>query len=338
MTVYRHQRKWRYDFWKEGQRFRGMAATKQEARTAEAEARKRVKKTNLGFIRLCASRLRELRARRTRKYLKENLSLFKKLIKIWGQKKEVTREDVETYLNGRALKSTIAANKELRFIKALLNHGVERGYCDNPASKVRPYPVSRKRKYIPSEGDIKAVFAVAAPMDRLYLMVIAQTMGRISAVNQIRWSDVNLTENYVSLFTRKAKNSNVKEIRIPMNRVLRACFELIPQQGEYVFINPKTGKPYDYRSKFLKTLCKKAKVQPFGYHSLRHFGASRLDNKGVALSDIQRLLGHEKASTTAIYLQSLKGSVEKSVELLEDLGHPLEAPIAAKGRGRKLLK
>ena len=79
---------------------------------------------------------------------------------------------------------------------------------------------------------------------------------------------------------------------------------------------------FSYRSKFLKTLRKKANVQVFGYHSLRHFGASRLDNKGAALSDIQKILGHEKASTTAIYLQSLTGSVEKTLELLEDLMHP----------------
>ena len=323
MTVYRHQGKWLYDFRKEGQRFKnGGYPTKQEARSAEAEARKRVRRTNLDFIKLCASRLKELKAKRTPKYLKENLSFFKKLIALWGTKKEVTREDVEAYLNERALMSANVANKELRFLKALFNHGAERGMSDNPASKVKPYPISRQRKYIPQEEDIKAVFAVAEPMDRLYLIVIAQTMGRITSVNQIRWSDVNFRDNYVSLYTRKAKNSNVKEIRIPMNRVLRACFEAIPHQGEYVFINPQTKKPYGYRSKFLKTLCKKANVQAFGYHSLRHFGASRLDNKGAALSDIQKILGHEKASTTAIYLQSLTGSVEKTLELLEDLSDP----------------
>ncbi len=239
-----------------------------------------------------------------------------------GHKKEVTREDVEAYLNERALKSANVANKELRFIKALFSHGEERGMSGNPASKVKPYPISKQRKYIPPEEDIRAVFEIAEPLDRLYLMVIAQTLGRITSVNQIRWLDVNFRDNYVSLYTRKAKNSNVKEIRIPMNRVLRACFENIPRQGEYVFINPKTKKPYGYRSKFLKTLCRKANVQVFGYHSLRHFGASRLDNKGAALSDIQKILGHEKASTTAIYLQSLTGSVEKTVELLEDLSHP----------------
>ncbi len=88
MTVYRHQGKWRFDFLKGGRRFKGGGyPTKQEARSAEAEARKHVRKTSLDFIKLCASRLRELKAKRTQKYLKENLSFLKKLIAPWGTKR-----------------------------------------------------------------------------------------------------------------------------------------------------------------------------------------------------------------------------------------------------------
>jgi site-specific recombinase XerD len=55
------------------------------------------------------------------------------------------------------------------------------------------------------------------------------------------------------------------------------------------------------------------------YHALRHYGASKLDNLGVALSDIQALLGHERATTTDLYLQSLRGSTKEAVKKLETL-------------------
>lgn len=321
MTVYRHQEKWRFDFWKKGQRFRGSGyRTKQEAKDAEAEARKNVKKTNLDFIRLCAGRLRDVKAKRTLKYLKENLKLIKKLVKAWGQKREITREDVEIFLNKTAGRSTFVANKELRFIKALFNHGIERNMLmHNPTKGIKPYPVAKKRKYIPPEEDIRKVFAAAEPDDRIYLLIVAHTLGRVTTVNNLRWEDVHFTENYVSLYTRKSKNSDLKEIKVPMNRVLRQCFTVIEKIGEYVLTNPDTGKPYGYRKRLIVGLCKKVGVKPFSYHALRHFGASKLDNRGAALTDIQKLLGHERATTTDIYLQSLRGSTEETVKLLEDL-------------------
>jgi site-specific recombinase XerD len=39
----------------------------------------------------------------------------------------------------------------------------------------------------------------------------------------------------------------------------------------------------------------------------------------LELTDIQELLGHEHATTTAIYLQSLRGSTKEAIKKLEDL-------------------
>jgi integrase len=77
------------------------------------------------------------------------------------------------------------------------------------------------------------------------------------------------------------------------------------KKGRYVFINPKTGTKYVYRKRLLKGLCEKAEIKPFTYHALRHYGASRLAHEGVPLADIQALLGHQRATTTDLYLQSL---------------------------------
>jgi integrase len=143
------------------------------------------------------------------------------------------------------------------------------------------------------------------------------TLGRIGAVNNLKWEDVH--EDYLSLYTRKARNSDLKEIRVPINEVLRGVFTQIPRTHEHVFINPRTGKPYLYRSKFLRNLCRKAGVRHFSYHCLRHFGVSKLDNLGVPLTDIQQLLGHERATTTDIYLGSLRGSTKEAMKKLEGL-------------------
>jgi hypothetical protein len=39
---------------------------------------------------------------------------------------------------------------------------------------------------------------------------------------------------------------------------------------------------------------------------------------GLALTDVQEILGHHGATTTDLYLQSLRNSVKKAIEKLED--------------------
>lgn len=321
MTVYKHQGKWRFEFWKNGIKHRkGGYETREQAKFGEVEVRKNLKRINMDFIKLCESRLEELELKRTAKHFKENKQLITNLVTRWGNKKEITRDDAEAYIKEIARKSRNKANKHIRLVKALFGHGVKRGWLlYNPVTGIERYPVTPKKRYIPSKEDLKKVLSVAKSMDRLYLLTVAHTMGRITAINQLKWEDVHFEESYVSLFTRKAKNSDLKEIRIPMNSVLRSALEQIPNTSAYVFVNPDTGNPFNYRSKFLRTLCKKAQVKYFSFHALRHFGASLLDNEGVALTDIQKILGHERATTTDHYLQSLRGSAKEAIKKLEDL-------------------
>ena len=118
MAVYRLRKGWRYDFEKAGKRFTKTGfKTKAEARAAEAKAKEKATLINLKFGRLCVRRLKNLKINRTNNYLKENQSLFKKLIKRWAFKDSITRDDVELYLEEVAQESktesqqTYAAHK-----------------------------------------------------------------------------------------------------------------------------------------------------------------------------------------------------------------------------------
>jgi len=317
--LYKNHGKWMYDFMKSGARHRqGGFRTKQDAAIAEVMARKNLKGMNTDFIGLCESRLKELETRRTPKWFKENKLLIEKLVQLWGKKKEVSRKDVEDVINETSLTSKTNANAQLKMIKALFKHGQEREiWSTDPTSKIKKFPVAKKRKYIPSMEDVRAVLTAAKPLDRLYLMCLAHSMGRVNAINQLRWEDIR--DNHISLYTRKARNSDVKEIIIPMNNVLRETIGQLPVVGKYVFINPKTGKPYVYRKRLLKGLCTKTKVKTFTFHAIRHFTASLLDSKNVPLTTIQKLLGHERASTTDIYLQELRGTVTRAMDELGEI-------------------
>ena len=78
------------------------------------------------------------------------------------------------------------------------------------------------------------------------------------------------------------------------------------------------GKPYSYRQRFMRSLCNRAGIEPFGYHSLRRFVASLLDDKKVPLDRIRRILGHEKVSTTDRYIKTIRGAdtMQETMDLL----------------------
>jgi integrase len=317
MTVYRHQGKWRYDFWKNKVRQRESGfLTKREAEAAQAEARKKLKGTNSGFISICVSRLRDLKQRRTKQYFDENKKLIKKLIKLWKKKKNILREDVEDFLSPVAKQSHFVANKDLRFIKALFNHGIERDMVsENPAGKIKYFPIEKKKKYIPPAKDVEKVLDIVTEKQRLYLSAIICTLARVREINKLKWEDVH--DDYLVLRTRKAKNSDLTERVISFNDTLTDVIKSVPKISEYVFCHPKTKKPYDYRSKLLKRACAKAKVKEFGYHALRHYGASKLADSGVSIVDIQSILGHARPTTTDIYLQSIRPSLKEAMKNLE---------------------
>ena len=64
-------------------------------------------------------------------------------------------------------------------------------------------------------------------------------------------------------------------------------------------------------------LCKKAGVRPFGFHALRHAGASLMDMNNVPIGVIQRLLGHENRTTTEIYLHTMGQAERQAIEAYE---------------------
>lgn len=143
-------------------------------------------------------------------------------------------------------------------------------------------------------------------------------------INRLKWEDVH--EGYLILRTRKAKNSDVSERKIPFTPTLRAILEGMERKGECVFINPRTKTRFDNRIKLIRSLCKKAKIKEFTFHNLRHWGASKLADENVPLTDIQALLGHTRP-TDDRHLSSIPQA--RSGRLDKKIGGLMESPTKA---------
>ena len=159
MAVWQRGNKWRAELWHKGKRiWSDKFETELEAKVAEAEERENLTEINTGFMKLAESRLEELEIKRSKQHFRENQSLLKNLITKWGHKPRVKREDIEEHLNEVARESKSKANKQLRLIRALFEHGLKRGWIKtNPTRGIDRCPETPRKRYVPPEEDIKKV-------------------------------------------------------------------------------------------------------------------------------------------------------------------------------------
>ncbi len=89
------------------------------------------------------------------------------------------------------------------------------------------------------------------------------------------------------------------------------------------------GEPFKLRPQFMRKICEKAGVNPFGYHAIRHLHASILFNEGSELSTVQKQLRHTSPTTTVRYLRTLGYEADHGQKVLSVIEgrRPEIAPI-----------
>jgi len=334
---------WRYDFTLKGERYtEAWFKTKKEAVQAENRKREELKnpppvveetKTDITFLELVNLRLDHAKAYSSERHYKEFVYMARRWVKKWGEItcSKITPSTVEQFILERNKSvSPLAANKEIRYLRSTFNYGKKKKLIqDNPLDGLGFLPTEKKVKYVPTPEDIDKVIAVADVDTQDYLWVIRETMGRMSEINNLVWKDVYLDQRYVILYTRKKKGGHRTPRKVPMTQKL---FEILSRRYAerdhdktwvfwHEYISSKTHEkcqgPYQDRKKFMKTLCRKAGVEYFRFHALRHSGASVMDANNVPIGSIQRILGHENRSTTEIYLHSIGDAEKVAIEVYE---------------------
>lgn len=216
-----------------------------------------------------------------------------------------------------------AANRRLRTLKALWNWHKD-SLPQNPWKGIPHFSEEEYVKYVPTQEDIKKVLDAAEPWQKSLLTVLLHTGARIGEVLKLRWEDVS--EQAIQLWTQKRKNGSKQRRVVPLGSVLRGILDEQHQktgEGVYVFITPLTDAPYTTKQPviryMLKRLCETAEVRGFGFHAIRHyFAVCLMKSQKTGLTDIQLLLGHQRATTTDIYLRSMAPQLDYLADIIED--------------------
>ena len=282
----------------------------------------------MAFGELCDKYLTWIKNRgQSERWIYEKSLFIKKYLTPWFgiPTEEINRSLIEEHLFIRAKRiSNFSANKDLKFLKAMFSFGVQMGYClSNPCDRIAKFWTEERVKYIPPVADFLKVLAIAKPMEQKLLILLSRTAARIGEILDLKWSDVG--QDYVILRSRKHTGGMLKERKIPLSPDATEVIEWLRslsgervKPSEHLFTNNRTGTRFLRRPKLMATLCRKAGVKPFGFHSLRHLGASLLSKGMVPLKDIGTYLGHAKITTTDRYIQSLEDSLSKAAGSLDE--------------------
>lgn len=224
---------------------------------------------------------------------------------------ELKYKELEKWLNKiKTNVSGITANRYKVHMVAAYNWGIEALELPEPNPwRVKKYKEESQEKYVPSVEDFWKVYDVADTSGKAMLLCFLHLAARKSEVFKLKWKDIDWEKNKIRLWTRK-RDGGLEYDLVPLSRELKDSLtsqRFLTGTQEWVFINPETSSPYTWHGKFLKRIAKKAMVREFGYHSLRHLAACLLDESGEPLAYIQSLLRHKNATTTSLYLHSLRG-------------------------------
>lgn len=175
---------------------------------------------------------------------------------------------------------------------------------------------------------VKKVISVANQDQKDLIMAYLLTGARKNEILSMTWADVDMIKKTYKLHTRKTGSRLIKTTLHTMPDELYMIFIRKHQNRhpalDYVFWhryydqNEKTYIENRYKSlnKFTMRLCKKAKVDLFTLHQLRHLAAAILKEQGASIAELQLFLRHDEQKTTEIYAGHLNNSTKAQTDLL----------------------
>lgn len=227
-----------------------------------------------------------------------------------------------------------SANRYVAALQAVLTRAQRHWYwlTVNPASLVAKLQEPPGRERFLTQAEIERLLTACheSTSNDLYLLVlIALTTGaRLGEISGLRWSSVDLERDTIIL--RVGRENAVKggkrtaPIAPSVKELLKARLAkrkaaAVVSLDALVFPSTKSPKrPINCRDGWLSAT-KRAGLEGFHFHDLRHTHASLLAAHGASLLEIGRVLGHKTPSTTARYSH-----------LTQDHSHTLVNEVVAK--------
>jgi integrase len=213
----------------------------------------------------------------------------------------LTLQDVENYRSKRFAEITrrggppapATIDRELALLKKCLNHAVACGKLSkNPIAPVGLLRKPNARRMVVKEQTLERILEHTQPALRPAFVLAYETGMRKREVSFLRFSRVDFEAGCIRLHAGDTKTDEARVVYLT-ERALQAI-RSVPRQlhGEFVFVNPETGKPWDDLNRHLQKACRRAGLEGIVFHDLRRSFVTNARRRGVPESVVMKLSGH----------------------------------------------
>lgn len=220
-------------------------------------------------------------------------------------------------LNARLAPSTVRAN--IRVLKSCLNEAIRKDLLStNPLNHIALPSVPKKAVKAFTNDEQNRICKVVKTNKDLPILVALYTGLRIGEIAGLKWNDINwddqviIVRNNLQRLRKEVHQSKTELVNaslktslshrvVPLGKTLSNQLQDLKEVSisEFVFTfkNNEPLDPRTIRNRFTKVK-QKADVSDLPFHALRHTFATRCIEKGVSVTTISALLGHQSAKMT----------------------------------------
>jgi integrase len=243
--------------------------------------------------------------------------------------KNITYRDLELFRRGREKtptgrgpRSMARVNREMAVLRHMLNKAVSWGWLEvNPFSKGESLFARERnaRGRFLSQEDASRLLAACADHLRPIVETALNTGMRKGEILALRWEWIRGAWVYLPggmVKSGEGRPVPLNQAQVEVFKEVRAKVEL---KSPYVFPGVK-GLPLVTIRKGFEAACRRAGIEDFHFHDLRHTCASWLVMAGASLKAVQQQLGHATLTMTMRYAHLAPGHQQEAINLIGTRG------------------
>jgi integrase len=191
---------------------------------------------------------------------------------------------------GKALKNA-TLNRDVACLKTIVSRAVLNRQLDrDPIAGLHRFKEQPRDRTL-APGEYQALLDCCPPYLRRVVELAYWTAMRRGEILNLRWDQVDLKNGVITLEAADTKTQEKREI--PLNERLTSLFQKVPRTlgSPYVFFH-RGRRMRDVRVCF-GNACRKAGIENFRFHDLRHCAVTNFRKAGVSDTVIMSISGHK---------------------------------------------
>ena len=202
--------------------------------------------------------------------------------------------NIEDYIGSRLKEgvSNATINRELACLKKMYNLAIKWGEAKrNPVTDVEFLEEPPGRTRFLSEEEAQRLIECSSEHLKPIVMTALNTGMRLGEILSLKWDQVHI-KKVIEPYLEISETKNNKKRFVPLNDDMLELLQSLQHSGsEFVFLGTRGKRLTEIKKPFANAL-KRAGIEDFRFHDLRHTFASHYIMSGGDLLALKEILGH----------------------------------------------